>query len=389
MHCIISPNVLKRLAQDTTDPAMNEILTRTLVISASLRGQREMLGAMRSIMPSLVMSQKHRTIYTANNKQLNMNQLPGKQLLDENQPLKPTTNLAVKEAFEGLGKTYDFYKSVFNRNSVDGKGLRLVATVHFGKNFNNAFWNGQEMIFGDGDGKLFTSFTGAVDVIGHELTHGVTQFTADLDYHNQSGALNESFSDVFGSLIKQYPNQTVDKADWLIGDGILGPIAKTHAKALRSMADPKAGLDPQPAKMSEYQDLPDDEMDDYGGVHVNSGIPNHAFYLVATQLGGKAWEKAGAIWYNTLLRLRHNSQFADCANTSAQVAAALYGSGSNEHKAVIGAWKAVEVPVAAPSPTIATIEDVGAAPLHVSMADLKTQLEQTASQIENIISKLP
>ena len=171
-----------------------------------------------------------------------------------------------------------------------------IASVHYDQDYDNAFWNGDQMVFGDGDGVIFTGFTKALDVIGHELTHGVTQFTANLDYNAQSGALNESFSDVFGSLVKQYRNgEDTASADWLIGKGILAP--GIHGVALRSMKapgtaydDPKlGGKDPQPADMSGYVDTADDN----GGVHLNSGIPNHAFFLLADQLGGNAWDDAG------------------------------------------------------------------------------------------------
>src|SRR5262249_22599978 len=155
-------------------------------------------------------------------------------------------------------------------------------------------------VFGDGDGKVFRrgAFTAAIDVIGHELTHGVTQYTAGLAYHRQSGALNESISDVFGSLVKQYvAKQSVEQADWLIGAGIWGSaFDHTKCTALRSMSDPgsayddpRVGKDPQPADMKGYKPLPDDEDHDWGGVHTYSGIPNRAFYLVAKSLGGNAW----------------------------------------------------------------------------------------------------
>lgn len=144
---------------------------------------------------------------------------------------------AVNDAYDALGATYDLYSDIFQRDSIDGRDMRLVASVHYGKKFDNAFWDGQQMVFGDGDGKLFLGFTKAIDVVGHELTHGVTQYTANLEDHKQSGALNESFSGVFGSLVKQYhAKEDAHSADWLIGEGILGPSIK--GQALRSMAEP-------------------------------------------------------------------------------------------------------------------------------------------------------
>jgi Zn-dependent metalloprotease len=187
-------------------------------------------------------------------------------------------------------------------------------------------------------------------VIGHELTHGVTQYTANLDYQGQPGALNESVSDVFGSLIKQYAaGQTADQADWLIGAGLLAP--GVHGVALRSMKepgtaydDPQLGKDPQPADMAHYVRTHQDN----GGVHINSGIPNRAFYLAAAAIGGHAWEKAGQIWYDTLTggSLSAEAQFADFAAATVAAATARYGEG-DETRAVQAAWQEVGVKPAA------------------------------------------
>ena len=152
----------------------------------------------------------------------NESDLPGVIARGEGDPT--VADPAVNEAYDGAGATYDLYSAAFSRDSIDGLGMELISSVHFDEGFNNAFWNGAQMVYGDGDGRLFTGFTKSIDVIGHELTHGVTQHTAGLAYEGQSGALNESFSDVFGSLVKQRSlNQTADRADWLIGEGILGP----------------------------------------------------------------------------------------------------------------------------------------------------------------------
>src|SRR5919206_292413 len=149
---------------------------------------------------------------------------------------------AVNEAYDGLGDTYDFYWEVLDRNSIDDEGMPLNATVHYGQNYDNAFWNGERMVFGDGDGDLFNRFTISLDVIGHELTHGVTQDESQLTYYGQPGALNESVSDVFGSLVKQHKlGQTADQADWLIGAGLLAP--DVHGKALRDMLHPGTAYD--------------------------------------------------------------------------------------------------------------------------------------------------
>jgi Zn-dependent metalloprotease len=187
---------------------------------------------------------------------------------------------SVNQAFDGFGVTRQFYKDVYNRDSIDDRGMRLQGYVHRGRNYNNAFWDGQEMVFGDGDGLVFTDFTKSLDVIAHELAHGVTEYTSGFEYHNQSGALNEHMSDAVGAMVKQWSlQQTADEADWLIGSEVFTPAI--DADALRSMKAPgKAydnellGRDPQPDHMSKFVHLPDTDEGDNGGVHINSGIPN-------------------------------------------------------------------------------------------------------------------
>ncbi|HZC02038.1 MAG TPA: M4 family metallopeptidase, partial [Gammaproteobacteria bacterium] len=240
-----------------------------------------------------------------------------------------------------------FFWEAYDRNSIDDEGLPLDATVHYGQQYDNAFWDGRRMVFGDGDGEIFNRFTVAVDVIGHELAHGVTEDEAGLIYNAQAGALNESMSDVFGSLVKQRPlRQTADQADWLIGAGLL--TSNVRGVALRSMKapgtaydDPMLGKDPQPAHMRDYVRTDRDN----GGVHINSGIPNHAFYLVATRLGGQAWERAGRIWYETLRdsQLRPNTGFQRFAGLTVTVAGRLYDTGSPEQQAVREGWNQVGI----------------------------------------------
>ncbi|WP_407568110.1 M4 family metallopeptidase [Arsenicicoccus dermatophilus] len=227
------------------------------------------------------------------------------------------------------------------------------------RDYDNAFWDGQQMVFGDGDGVYFASFTDCVDVVGHELTHGLTQLTAGLTYVARSGALNESISDAFGVLTKQHAlGQTAAEADWLIGAGLF--TAKVRGIALRSMKapgtaydDPHLGKDRQPASMSGYQDLSHDDAGDNGGVHINSGIPHRAFYLVADALGGHAWERAGQIWWDTLLgvngpALPKDCDFATFARHTLTAATERYGARSREVDAVPEAWRTVEVTSARP-----------------------------------------
>ncbi|MFC8502102.1 protealysin inhibitor emfourin [Pedococcus sp. NPDC057267] len=271
--------------------------------------------------------------------------LPGRRLRGEGDPT--TGDAAADEAYDGLGATWQLYREQYGRDSLDDKGLPLLASVHYGTDYDNAFWDGTQMVFGDGDGRVFTRFTVAVDVIGHELTHGVTELTAGLAYQGQSGALNESISDVFGSLVRQRAaGETADRADWLIGKGLFTPAV--NGVALRSMKapgtaydDPQLGKDPQPAAMSGYVQTTDDN----GGVHINSGIPNHAFYLAATAIGGNAWEGAGQVWYDVLTggTIAADCDFATFAGLTVAAAEARYAAGSPQALAVRDAWVRVGV----------------------------------------------
>jgi Zn-dependent metalloprotease len=335
--CIVPPHILRHLAEH---PEHRDRALRSLATTERLRGHRDVLAHFAAV--GLATGTKRRTIYDAQ-RQTN---LPGQLVRGEDGP--ESTDIAVNEAYQYAGNTYDFYMNAYQRNSVDDQGLRLDSTVHYDQDYDNAFWDGQQMVYGDGDQTIFDRFTKCLEVIGHELTHGVTQYTAGLIYQDQPGALNESISDVFGSLVKQMAlGQTADQADWLIGAGLLMPSIK--GVALRSMKapgtaydDPVLGKDPQPADMAHY----DNTTRDHGGVHINSGIPNHAFYLAATKIGGNASEKAGKIWYVTLTKmLQPNSNFQDAADKTYAVAGELYGAGSPEQQAVQAGWGGVGITV--------------------------------------------
>ncbi|MFE7115513.1 M4 family metallopeptidase [Streptomyces sp. NPDC057654] len=338
---IVPPHVLDKLARGE-DTTRADRAARTIEHDALQRTRRRITTVRAAAAPTGAPSDKpQRTIYDAKNQET----LPGRKVHAETD--KPSKDATVNRAHAGLGATFELYLKVYGRHSIDDSGLPLNATVHYGDKYDNAFWDGSRMVFGDGDGDLFLDFTIPVDVIGHELTHGVTQHTANLEYWAQSGALNESVSDVFGSLIKQYAlGQSAAQADWLIGAGLLGP--DVQGEALRSMKAPgtaydddKLGKDPQPATMDDYVNTSRDN----GGVHINSGIPNHAFYLLATELGGNAWEKAGKIWYATLTggELSTDAQFADFARLTVASARTLFGEG-DETQTVLKAWSQVGVP---------------------------------------------
>ena len=235
-----------------------------------------------------------------------------------------------------------FYQSLFGRNSVDNAGMTLMSSIHYSMMYNNAFWNGNQMTYGDGDGSVFVDFTLGNDVIGHELTHGVTQFTLGLLYANEPGGLNEGISDVFGSMFRQWQaNQDVNQADWLIGHDILGPTAKGKGfTCLRDMANPDAShcLAPQVKHFSQY----------HGGMdpHISSGIPNLAFYKMAHSVGGKSWEKVGKIWYSVMTGgvgavPRPNMQMLEFANATRAAAKKLFPADKALAVAVDGGWKSV------------------------------------------------
>jgi Zn-dependent metalloprotease len=334
--CIVPPYMLRAILKNG-DSAQQALAWCTLTDSEQFRGERRILTA---IVPLTAISPGHkrRSVYDARRRYA----LPGKLARSEGGPRSKDPR--VNEAYDGAGATYDMFKKLFARNSIDDHGMRIDSTVHYGVAYDNAFWNGRQMVYGDGDGSIFGPFTRALDVIGHELTHGITQCAANLNYRGQPGALNESFSDVFGCLVKQYKRrQTAEKSSWLIGEGLFMPGVK--AKAIRSMKapgtaydDPVLGKDPQPGHMEDY--IATDE--DNGGVHLNSGIPNRAFYELAVRLKGYAWEKAGQIWYKTLTeKLRPESNFHDAMTMTVTVAAELYGANSIEQKAVREAWSEV------------------------------------------------
>ena len=292
--CFIIPEYVNKNIVEKGSRKQKEHAWKNLILTEQLRGRRLVTGSMPSLFS--VSGKLYRTIFDAENGET----LPGTVVRYEGGKSNrgKTGGKTVSEAYDYSGLTYKFYDDIFDRNSIDTKGMRLDSTVHYGEGYNNAFWNGTQMVYGDGDGEIFQRFTKSLDVIGHELTHGVTQYEAGLEYEGQSGALNESFSDIFGSMIKQYrEKQTADKADWLIGAGLF--TSKVKGMALRSLKepgtaydDPTIGKDPQPAHMKDYVKTSDDN----GGVHINSGIPNRAFYLAAIELGGHSWDKAGQIW---------------------------------------------------------------------------------------------
>ncbi len=345
INCIVPPYMLRSIAERGSE-AQRQIALHTIQVTGQFQGQRVALKGLPEATAALRTENKQRNVYTSDTG----TSLPGRLVRKEGDP--PTGDLAVDEAYEGAGDTFDLYWDVYDRNSIDDQGIRIDSTVHYQKGYDNAFWNGFQMVYGDGDEdlppaeRLFNRFTIAVDVIGHELTHGVTQFEANLTYWDQSGALNESLSDVFGALVKQRKlGQEARDADWIIGRGLFTPNVK--GVGIRSMKepgtaydDPVLGKDPQPGHMKDYVST----VEDSGGVHINSGIPNRAFYLAAYEIGGFAWEKAGQVWYIALRdKLQARANFQDAAQVTALVAGELFGTGSLEQEAVRKGWLGVGI----------------------------------------------
>ena len=348
-HTIVPPYLLRHLAE-TADVPVATRAEQTLRADQGFRAERSVTYPTPSAAPATVMAGEaapDRVISTAKNTE----RLPGSVVRREGGAA--TGDQAADEAYDGFGATWRLFHDVYGRDSIDGAGLPLAGTVHYGKGYDNAFWNGERMVFGDGDDEIFGRFTASLEVIGHELTHGVTERSAGLVYQGQPGALNEHISDVFGVLVKQHQlGQNADQADWLVGADLLLPGVK--GVAIRSMIapgtaydDPRLGKDPQPDHMDRFVVTTDDN----GGVHINSGIPNRAFALAAKAVGGPAWATVGQVWYDVLTggELPAKADFAALARLTVAAASARFGGGSNVHTAVQQGWTSVGVATDAPT----------------------------------------
>lgn len=324
----VPPYLLRQVAEAAAsgtlpDAGLPEVCRHTLDLDARFRDDRSahrvrtQAAEPEPATPAEPAGPAAWTIHSAGNTQ----SLPGEPVRDETAG-SPSGDVPVDEAWDGVRATLDLFRQAFGRASYDDAGARVSATVHYGRNYQNAFWDGTQLVFGDGDGRIFNRFTVAVDILAHEFGHAVTEYTAGLVYRDQPGALNESMSDVFGSCLKQRVlGQEAAEADWLIGEGLFTDLVR--GDALRSMAapgtaydDPVLGKDPQPGHMDDYVDTRDDN----GGVHINSGIPNRAFYLAATAIGGPADVGAGRIWYEALLTVGPTTDFAGFAAATVAVA---------------------------------------------------------------------
>ena len=333
----VPPYLLQRVAETARERRLVADGRDTLVVDERLRERRAVASATTS--PLAPDTGGNRVVYDAGGTE----NLPGTRARDADDPA--TGDPAVDEAHEHSGVAWDLFADVFARPSVDGQGTPLTVSVHYSTDYDNAFWDGSQLVFGDGDGQVFDRFTKPLDVTVHEFTHGVTQFTAGLTYQGQSGALNESVSDVFASMAKQRAlGQSSDQADWLIGVGLFLPDVK--ATALRSMLepgtaydDPRLGRDPQVGSMDSYVDTAEDS----GGVHINSGIPNRAFALAARAIGGNSWERPGQVWYAALTggAVTPSTDFAGFAQATVDAATRLFPDDASVAASVTQAWQQV------------------------------------------------
>lgn len=334
---IIPADVLDRLSRDpnlTDDERQHfaDMATSERAWRQIRALQAPVQAAMRSLSSQTVVAATPAiTVYDCKNG----TSLPGRAVAQPG----TSVDLTAQRAFTETTAVAEFYRAAFGRNSVDNLGMTLQSSIHYGMRYNNAFWNGTQMTYGDGDGNIFVDFTKSTDVIAHELTHGVTEFTARLRYTNEPGGLNESVSDVFGSMFRQWRlKQTAAQADWLIGPGIMGPGALTRGyTCLRDMANPAAThcLSPQPTHYKQYRTGMDP--------HESSGIPNLAFCRAAVAIGGASWEKAGKIWYQALAGYAATPtlKMKTFANRTRTQATKLFPAEPAVATAVDQAWKGV------------------------------------------------
>lgn len=255
-----------------------------------------------------------------------------------------TGDTVIDAAHENCGIVLRFLEERMQRSSIDDNGWPIVASVRYGRNVMNAFWDGSALRFGEGDGIYFGPFCHALDIVAHEIAHGLVAFTSDLVLEEETGALHESFCDVFGAIVTQWHlGQSVAEAVWRIGKGAM--LSTSGIESIRTFTEEKAfvghiylGDDVQPKHMRDFVRTTDDR----GGIHINSGIPNHAFYLAATALGGNIWERAGLVWLNSIEGLSKKATFVEAATKTVLEARKVFEDDADvDH--VRSAWARVGV----------------------------------------------
>jgi hypothetical protein len=357
----LPPYLLQKVAATRVDADTARCGRRTLALDEELRSRRTTATAVAASPPApsaVAPSAGRWVVHTADHGTA----LPGRAVRAAGQPA--SGDVAVDEAYAGVAASVALFGESLGRDSFDGRGATVLVTVHFDRDYDNAFWDGRQLVFGDGDGRVFDRFTKPVDVLAHEFTHAVTQYTAGLVYHGEPGALNEHVSDVFATCVKQrlLDQHDPSAADWLIGEGIFMPTV--NGRALRSMAapgsaydDPVLGRDPQVGHLKDYVHTSEDN----GGVHLNSGIPNRAFHLAATRLGEPVWESAARIWYAALTSgMAPDSGFTTFARATVTAAERIRPGGG---EMLAEAWSEVGIavfPPAGPAETRAAEPDAAA-----------------------------
>ncbi|MCJ0761707.1 M4 family metallopeptidase [Variovorax terrae] len=339
--CFALPTrVMSKLAE-RTEGVHRERLIAHIEACKSMRGDR--LQPQATALMCTPNRSRNRTLFDARNS----TRLPGTRLRKEGEP--PVADESANQAYDNTGIALDFFHEVFNRVSLDGQGMHVDSTVHYGRDFTNAMWTGRQMVFGDGHADHVIGFTHSLDITAHELTHGLTHLmvpgglgvvrkAGKVELQGEAGALNESISDVFASMVKQWhARQSVREANWLVGEGILAPQYGAAIRSLKAPGDRRVTWfeDDQPRDMSGYIDG--------GDTHTNSGIPNHAFYLAADALGGYSWQTLGPVWYQALDMIDSRTGFRDFAYATLDGAAMIYGPKAREVQATEHAWKKVRV----------------------------------------------
>jgi Zn-dependent metalloprotease len=343
LYCIIPPDIFEHMATLKINDVLQHIGIRNIEGATIVRTTRALMPADLVSTLHVRSHTKYREVYDVQGRSQTF--LPGKLVRSEGDPEVSDEN--VNQAYDYAGKTYDFYHQLFNRNSLDDKGMALISSVHLDE--HNAFWNGQQMMYGVGIPGVFNSLTNSLDTVGHEFTHGVVAYTSRLNTSNESGAINEHFADVFGTLIKQWNNNdTVHSASWLIGEDIIIPRLFSEPqtrRAVRDMknpgtayvGDPVLGTDKQVDHISGFYTGSKDS----GGVHWNSGIPNKAFTHAAVKIGGYAWVELGEVWYKTMQQLSPNSGFNDLVRINLNIAQQKFGVADHRYQAIEHGWQLV------------------------------------------------
>lgn len=353
--CSIIPNYIIKNIERNSDKSKKKKLLKTFdntIIGEDKKKFREkrkniMAQIRRGETPDISLPRDHTEHVVVYDNQYRWEYLKDKVVEDFVQDHVATPYHKPRRLFtKDLDKVHDMFHDLLHRESFDNQNASIQVFKNLGEKYNNAYWDGEYLAFGNGDGIIFNDFSKCFDVLGHELGHAVTQYESNLEYEMQSGALNEHISDVFGvcAYHKKY-NISVKRSRWIIGEkllakGIRGVGLRTFTDQI-AYDDPVMGRDEQPKHMSDYKDLPNSEEGDWGGVHVNSGIPNKAFYLYNQKIGGYTWKNGSLdIWYKSMLKssgLSANATFDEFARKTMDT--------SNQDTKLLKSWQEVGINV--------------------------------------------